>query len=104
MLLLQSSSRFLSGLNLLQKMPTKAKPRSKKQSHQSPNILHARFNTCIKKKKNKNKKQKHTDETNRKTHCHSLSFKLLWILKADLGTEITLVPDNLVFIHFITYC
>lgn len=52
----------------------------------------------------KKKKKHHTDETNRKTHCHSLSFKLLWILKADLGTEITLVPDNLVFIHFITYC
>lgn len=52
--------------------------------------------------KNKNK-PKHR-KTNKKTHHHSLSFKLLWILKADLGTEITLVPDNLVFIHFITYC
>lgn len=45
----------------------------------------------------------HTKNTPHKK-THGLSFKLLWILKADLGTAIKLVPANLVFIHFIIYC
>lgn len=46
----------------------------------------------------------HTQTTPHTKKIHHLSFKLLWILKADLGTAIKLVPANLVFIHFIIYC